>query len=190
MSRRSDKEEAAHLQYETEHTAPPKSQSVIPYLVILIVAAFLLLALAYFQQRRVNSETTDALKQSTSAVQSIQNLIAENDLLQGQVDELEKSLSEVRETLAQVQAEAGESSSALAREQEKVDALNMLNQLRALYNARRYSDARALAASWSGTDMSLEEALGEVNASLAPEELENYDPLAAYQRLSRLLSID
>ena len=40
MSRRIDKDEAAHLQYETEHTEPPKSRSVIVYMVILVAAAF------------------------------------------------------------------------------------------------------------------------------------------------------
>lgn len=99
MSRRPDPEEAAKLQYELEHTSPSRNKSVVPYLVLLVGVAFLLLGMAYLQQRRVNSETTDALKQSTSAVQSIQNLIAENGLLQDRVDQLEEQLNQVTQEL-------------------------------------------------------------------------------------------
>ena len=41
------------------------------YLLVLFAAAFLLLLLAYFQQQRINADTSNALQQSVSAVQSI-----------------------------------------------------------------------------------------------------------------------
>ena len=53
MSRRPNAEEAAHLQYETEHTNP-RGKSVIPYMIILIAAAFVLLIIAFFMQRRMD----------------------------------------------------------------------------------------------------------------------------------------
>ena len=63
------------LQHQAEHARSRRQSPIIGYLMILFAAAFLLLLLAYFQQQRANSEATDALKQSASAVQSIQNLI-------------------------------------------------------------------------------------------------------------------
>lgn len=57
---------------------------------ILFAAAFLLLLLSYFMQQRVNQEALDDLEQtSNSAVESLENLIAERDALKLQVSALE-----------------------------------------------------------------------------------------------------
>ena len=63
--------------------------SVLGYLLVLFAVAFLLLLLAYFQQQRANAEATDALKQSVSAVDTIEKMIAENEQLREQVEQLE-----------------------------------------------------------------------------------------------------
>lgn len=81
------------------------------YLVILFSAAFLLLLMAYFQQQRLKDQaTSDALKQSSSAVQSIQTLMdeskalrEENEALKAQVEELERNLSAAETFSAEVQ---------------------------------------------------------------------------------------
>lgn len=85
----SERKRGENLQHQAEHTRPRRRASVMVYLVILFAVAFLLLLLAYFQQQRQSSETTDALKQSISAVQSIENLIGDNEQLRDRVDELE-----------------------------------------------------------------------------------------------------
>lgn len=77
------------LQHQAEHTRPRRRISVMGYLLILFVVAFLLLLLAYFQQQRVNADTSNALQQSVSAVQSIQNLIDDNEALRSRVADLE-----------------------------------------------------------------------------------------------------
>ncbi len=65
------------------------------YLVVLFAVAFLLLLMAYFQQQRTSAEaTSDALKQSASAVQSIQNLMGENEELRQENEALKKQLDE------------------------------------------------------------------------------------------------
>ena len=63
--------------------------SVLGYLLVLFAVAFLLLLLAYFQQQRANTEATDVLKQSVSAVDTIEKMIAENEQLREQVEQLE-----------------------------------------------------------------------------------------------------
>ena len=70
MSRPTHTVAGAHLQYETEHTEPPKSRSVIVYMVILVAAAFLLLLLAYFMQLRT-ADTVEGLHQSVNSFQTL-----------------------------------------------------------------------------------------------------------------------
>lgn len=103
-------QERSNLQHQAEHTRPRRS-ALGGYLVILFAVAFLLLLMAYFQQRRLSDQaTTDALKQSASAVQSIQSLIdesaklrEENEALKAQVEELEKKLSDADSFSAELQ---------------------------------------------------------------------------------------
>ena len=45
---------SASLQHQAEHTRARRRISVMGYLLILFVVAFLLLLLAYFQQQRIN----------------------------------------------------------------------------------------------------------------------------------------
>ena len=87
---------ADDLQHEAEHTRPRKRGSVMVYLAILFAAAFLLLLMSYFMQQRINRETLDDLqKTSTSAVQSLDNLIAERDRLVQERQTLEEQLEEL-----------------------------------------------------------------------------------------------
>lgn len=83
---------SASLQHQAEHTRARRRISVMGYLLILFVVAFLLLLLAYFQQQRINADTNNALQQSVSAVQSIQNLMADNETLRSQVADLEEQV--------------------------------------------------------------------------------------------------
>lgn len=102
-------DESHHLQHAAEHEQPGKRMTVMGYLVILFAAAFLLLLLSYFMQQRTNAETIEGLKQSVSAVQSIDRmkeekeaLALERDALAEQVEALESqffTLTEERDTL-------------------------------------------------------------------------------------------
>lgn len=102
--------ERADLQHQAEHSRPRRS-TVGGYLIILFAVAFLLLLMAYFQQRRLSDQAaTDALKQSSSAVQTIQDLIddsaklrEENEALKEQLEELERNLSAAEAFSAEVQ---------------------------------------------------------------------------------------
>lgn len=111
MSRRPDAEEAAHLQYETEHTSPSRGKSVIPYMVILIAAAFVLLFVAYLMQQRT-AESVQGLNQSANSFRTIDQLVGDNrtlheevSRLQGELKEAEGHSKELEDQLAQLQQE-------------------------------------------------------------------------------------
>ena len=90
MSAERDPHQGGALQHDAEHERPHKKNSVLFYLMILFAAAFLLLLLSYFMQQRANQEALDDLEQtSNSAVESLENLIAERDALKLQVSALE-----------------------------------------------------------------------------------------------------
>ena len=119
--RRPTKEEAAQLQYQIEHARHRKAPSVIPYLVILAGAAFLLLVMAYFMQQRT-AQSVEGLSQSVSTIQSFDQLVEENQSLRGQIDSLrtelalsqdrrqalEQQLQDVQAQLAQLEEELAE----------------------------------------------------------------------------------
>lgn len=192
MSRRVDKEEAAHLQYETEHTEPPKSRSVVVYMVILVAAAFLLLLLAYFMQQRT-ADTVEGLHQSVNSFQTIDQLVEDNRLLQEEVGRLKEEKAQLEQSLTDAQAERDRAQSALTdaqnaneASQAKAKALNALHQLRVLYNGGKYKDAIALIGGYPNMERDLE----VVSEELTEEERDIYDPLAAYQRIAKLLGAE
>lgn len=185
MSTGSDKEEQASLQHAAEHEKPHKKLSVMTYLVILIAAAFLLLLLSYFMQQRANQEAIADLQQtSNSAVQSLDNLIAERDGLKRQNEELQTRLDELQSELNDAVRAAQENQKQQSAATEANLALMRLNQLRALYNQGRYREARALLEKWGEAGAaSTEKALEGIRSAMTEEELEIYDPLEAYRQL-------
>lgn len=192
MSRRVDKEEQAHLQYETEHTEPPKSRSVLVYMVILIAAAFLLLLLAYFMQQRTSS-SLEGLHQSVNSLQSFDQLVEDNRVLHEEVGQLKEEKAALEDRLAQAQADLREAEAqtnangqAAERYLSQADALSALNQLRSLYNSGKYKDAIALLEA----NPNMEETLKAVSEGLTEEERDTYDPLASYRRIAKLLGME
>ncbi len=93
MSHRPDREASAELQYQTEHTDPGRAKSVIPYLVILVVAAFALLFMAYLMQARME-QSVQGLNQSATTFQTIDQLVDDNRVLHEEVAQLRDSLSD------------------------------------------------------------------------------------------------
>lgn len=192
MSRRIDKEEAAHLQYETEHTEPPKSRSVVIYMVILVAAAFLLLLLAYFMQQRT-AENVEGLHQTVNSFQTIDQLVEDNRTLQEEVARLKEEKATLEQELSNAQWERDRAQSALTDAQvaskeglAQAHALNTLNQLRVLYNKGRYREAQELLEQETATGFWLQ----VISERLTDDELKVYDPLAAYQRIAKLLGVD
>lgn len=156
------------------------------YLVILFAAAFLLMLFSYLMQQRQNSENISDLSKSVSAVQSLEELIKEKDELEVRVNGLEADVIQLQQQLDQAQTaldrkEEELSSSLLAQE-----ALQNLNQLRALYNQRHYEEARTLLASWEGKG--LEDQLKAVSDGMTQAQREIYDPHEAYLTIVEKIS--
>ena len=97
--------ESGGLQHAAEHERPHKRLSVMNYLTILFAAAFLLLLLSYLMQQRTNSETIEGLKQSVSAMQSIDSLQKEKEGLESQVALLEEQVAHLEGQVSALQNE-------------------------------------------------------------------------------------
>ena len=182
MSTDSDKQERSRLQHEAEHERPHKRSSVLLYLVILFAAAFLLLLMSYFMQQRANQEAMDKLEQtSDSATQSLENILQENETLKVENEALSQQVAQLQDAES-----ASDDEAALVQ----LEALCYLNQVRALYNDGRYSDARDAAAA---AEAALAEAggmegvLGTVADGLTDQQRQDYNPLEAYQSLMEWL---
>lgn len=136
--------ERADLQHQAEHSRP-RRPALAGYLVVLFAVAFLLLLMAYFQQQRQSSQAAnDALKQSTSAVQSIQTLMdeskalrEENEALKEQIEELEQSLGAAETFGAEVQNDRDGADRA-------VKAMGYFWQIDEAYVRQRYTLCREL----------------------------------------------
>ena len=116
--------EPADLQHQAEHTHASRKMSVFGYLAILFLVAFLLLLIAFFQQRRSNAETQDALQQSQSTVQSIRQLLEETQTLREENEAL-------KEQVTQLDA---------ARQQQNLTLEELLEQNRASEDALKAMD--------------------------------------------------
>lgn len=176
--------DSGSIQHQAEHTRSRRRSPVTGYLAILFAAAFLLLLLAYFQQQRANSETTDALKQSASAVESIQNLIDENAQLREKVEELESRVGELEGANEDLETRA------LGAEFDRDDALKTLAiyqdffRLDRLYRAQRFSDAAELIRQRETVDWSFSRYLSDTPTSSDPNET---TPLARYRQICNQL---
>lgn len=190
MSRRHtttrSREESAQLQHAAEHTAPPQRRSAFIYLAALVVVAFFLLLLAYLQQQRNNAATIDSLQQSHSAVETLENLLAERDTLKEQSYALEDRIDALEGQLEAAQREQEGLKGDIQAAQSQADALNQLNLIRYYYNHNRYQDARDVITQNSG----LEAALEAASRSLSAEAREVYDPLDAFRQLKSWLKLD
>lgn len=136
-----------NIQHQAEHTRSRRQSPILGYLLILFAAAFLLLLLAYFQQQRVaqaSSETIDVLKQSASAVESIQNLIDENAELRERVEALEKQAAELEAQCDDYQDLFRSADAEAAQLSQQTEAYRLLFRIDRLYRAQRFQDAAEL----------------------------------------------
>jgi len=121
---------------------PPRQRSVLGYLVILFAVAFLLLLMAYFQQQRQSSEaTSDALKQSASAVESLQNLVTENKELREQVEALQKERDRLQADVTALTDQAKAQSGQL---EDQTRAMDLFWQIDEAFVREKYALCREL----------------------------------------------
>jgi len=151
---------------------------VFRYMAILFAAAFLLLLLAFLMQNRTNQE---AISDLTESVSSVHNVVEENEKLREELDALtEVYLKEVGARQESVANNIALQSD-LDLTKQRLNALQTLNNIRALYNDGNYQEARNLIGQ---NEPLLEKHLEEYSQNCLSEEgREIYDPLEAYRTL-------
>lgn len=90
-------DEKHNLQHKADRAKASSKRSVLTYMTILFLAAFVLLLLAYVMQQRTSVDAIDGLKDSVSAIQTAQEVYEENSALRTQIRELEDQLEQLED---------------------------------------------------------------------------------------------
>lgn len=176
----SPREEHSRAQHRAEHRRA-KKVSVVWYLFILFAVAFLLLLMSYFMQQRANEENLADIRDSISAMDTLDKIIAERDALK------EENLA-LKDDLEDMTGMAEQARDSLLSSADQISALNKLNLIRKLYNQRRYDEARAFLADWeAAAPGALRAALRTVSDGLGDAERAIYDPVEAFDQLTSWL---
>ena len=172
-------------QEQRPRRAAPRRQRKMPlmgYLVILFAVAFFLLFMAYCQQQRQNAEATnDALKQSVSAVDTIQTMMADNQALRDQVSELEDQLKALQNDYDALKGQAQADAAARTQQENAVAAMDYFWQIDEAYVRQRYSLCRQLIQDFK--DSGYEDALPDTKAV----DNDRYSPAQRYQEIYNAL---
>ncbi len=127
------------LQHDAEHETPNNRRApVFLYMSILFAAAFLLLLLSYFMEARSNQAHVETLTDSsTTAIQSVENLMGRQEALQEEVFTLTDQLEDL-EIAYEREIEALESQlealeAQLTESEQALEALDWLSQMETLY---------------------------------------------------------
>lgn len=176
----SPEEENIPLQHDAEHEKPPrnKQQSVLIYLVILFAAAFLLMALSYFMQRRTSAATIEGLRESVSAMQSVGDIQSQNEALRQQVADLEEQLEEAQRELDGLQTLTD---NLTVREERLIRAMDLFWQIDEAYVRGRYALCRELIALIEDTTQG--SALKEELPKESTTDTDRFSPADRYQEI-------
>lgn len=175
-----EEEENIPLQHDAEHEKPPrnKQQSVLIYLVILFAAAFLLMALSYFMQRRTSDATIEGLRESVSAMQSVGDIQSQNEALRQQVADLEEQLEEAQRELDGLQTLTD---NLTVREERLIRAMDLFWQIDEAYVRGRYSLCRTLITEMEDTTQG--SALKEELPKESTTDTDRFSPADRYQEI-------
>ena len=133
------------LQRQADRAKPGSRRSVLSYLVILFGVAFVLLLLSYFMQQRTNELAMDNLQQtSTSAVQTLENLIKERDELKEQVDQLQQDVEQLTGEKAELDSARRTQNNAINDMLDQADAMQWFWQIEHAFTSGDYTKAEEL----------------------------------------------
>lgn len=171
-------EDAIPLQHDAEHERPRKPQSVLLYLVILFAAAFLLMALSYFMQRRASDAAIEDLRESVTAMQSVGDIQTQNATLRQQVADLEAQLEEAHRQLDGLP----DAVSHLEQERERlIRAMDLFWQIDEAYVRGRYTLCRTLIKEMEDTAQG--SPLKEVLPTESTTDNDRFSPADRYQEI-------
>lgn len=144
-------EDKHNLQHKADRARTGTKRSVFTYMIILFLAAFIMLLLAYMMQQRSSVDAIDGLKDSVSAIQTAQEVYEENSLLREQISQLEEQIRQLEDEIKAQQNNAGQLETVIqSLQQQALDlerssqALDWFWQINEAYVRNRYSLAREL----------------------------------------------
>lgn len=153
-------EEKHNLQHKADRAKPGSKRSVFTYMIILFLAAFVLLLLAYMMQQRSSVDAIDGLKDSVSAIQTAQEVYEENSALREQIgelkeqiDQLEDQLDTKQESIDQFEQEIAALKQQTADLEHSIQAMDWFWQINEAYVRGRYTLARELIESLQASGM-------------------------------------
>ncbi|MCI9352352.1 MAG: hypothetical protein HFF58_03760 [Lawsonibacter sp.] len=129
-----------------------RQRSVFQYITILFAAALVLLLYTFMMERRQfelqkeqdRANISDLQKQSTSAVQRLEQLIAENDALKDQLEEEKAQLDALQDRHDQLEADYNLSEQANISLEQETEALEHLCLLERAYSQKKYNQCREI----------------------------------------------
>lgn len=157
-----------------------RQKRVYVYIAVLFTAAFILILWSFLSTHRSNQQVIDQLKGSTNLMQSTleRNAELEDEVkaLEGEVDELEKTIAAQSDALASYE-EAAERNAAALR------AMDWLAEIERAYSAKSYEQARENIRAFEDSDLAqyLSDAALHTDASGddAPSPAERYGEIVA-----------
>lgn len=121
-----------------------RRNSVFRYIAIMFGAAFLLLLFTFMMERRQSQQEIDDLKQSASALQTLQGMIEENANLKNQVDQLEKQVGVLQSQASAAEQNQTQLRGQLQTQEKATQAMDWFWQINEAYVRGRYSLCRSL----------------------------------------------
>lgn len=129
-----------------------RQRSVFQYITILFAAALVLLLYTFMMERRQfelqkeqdRANISDLQKQPTSAVQRLEQLIAENDALKDQLEEEKAQLDALQDRHDQLEADYNLSEQANISLEQETEALEHLCLLERAYSQKKYNQCREI----------------------------------------------
>lgn len=177
------REEKQSLQQQADRTRPSGRKPVLVYLVILFAAAFILLLLAFFMQKRANEVAIDNLEQSShSAAESLENLIAERDALKEEAAALQREMEWYQNQYFDTTDLLEHTNAEYEQTQNFYSLLKTLYFTEILVEQQQYADAAAQLEQWDDSQGSLIEIIKEYTLK------NGSDPIDISARFQRLVS--
>lgn len=106
-----------------------KNNAVVNYIAILFGAAFLLLLMTYLMEQRQSAEALDGLRNSVSAMQSVEGLYEQNSQLVEENNKLEQEILKAQNSFADLEEEKEELEEKVALHQKTEIALDWFWQV-------------------------------------------------------------
>lgn len=154
-----------------------KNAPVVNYIALLLLAAFLLLFMTFLMETRQSEEILDSLRNSVSAMQSVENLYGENAQLVEENQLLQEELAVQEGKYAVAEEQIAQLEEALMIKEQEILALDWFWQVDEAYVLKRSTLALQLISQME------EEGLGELLPVENASGTERFSPRERYEEI-------